>query len=51
MGGGLFQPADWYGDDRLWSVAVAVALRWASAGPGHRMGRYGAVTALGDTGH
>lgn len=51
VGGGLFQPADWYGDDRLWSVTVAVALRWAASGPRHRMGRYGAVTTLAGPGH
>jgi hypothetical protein len=51
VGGGLFEPTDWYGDDRLWSVTVAVALRWESGASGHRMGRHGAVTTLPGAGH
>lgn len=46
VGGGFFVPGDWYGDDRIWSLTAAVALRWNSPGHVHRMGRYGAVGTL-----
>ncbi len=51
VAGGLFDPVDWYGDDRLWSFTTAVAIRWGAADARHRMGRQGAVTTLGVPGH
>jgi hypothetical protein len=39
IAGGLFNVAGFFGASSLWSVTVAVRVR--SAGPPHRMGRYG----------
>jgi hypothetical protein len=40
VGGGLFRPAEFYGDDAIWSFTAALRV---SAGGAHRMGRYGVL--------
>ena len=40
--GGVFDPAAFYGDDRIWSLTLGVRLAWGHRL--HRMGRYGVAT-------
>jgi len=42
VGGGLFDPARFYGAERHWSVTTGVRLSWGMAA--HRMGRYERMT-------
>jgi len=39
VGGGIFDPASFYGRTRLWSLSLGIRLGWDIEG--HRMGRYG----------
>ncbi|MGE0353072.1 MAG: hypothetical protein AB7I33_07475 [Gemmatimonadales bacterium] len=49
VGGGLFDPASFYGDTTIWSVTVGLRLDWGMRG--HRMGRYGAAQAMATERH
>lgn len=42
VGGGVFDPSAFYGDDSIWSLALGVRLAWGQRL--HRMGRYGVAT-------
>jgi hypothetical protein len=46
VGGGVFDVADLYGRDHIWSVALGA--RITGGAPMHRMGRYGAVEDSGE---
>jgi hypothetical protein len=41
VGGGIFDPASFYGRSDFWAVSVGLRLGWG--GPMHRMGRYGVL--------
>ncbi len=49
LDGAGFDPASFYGRDRIWSVNVAVRLGWGATM--HRMGRYGSMDANDAGGH
>jgi hypothetical protein len=48
VGGGIFDPASFYGRSGFWAVSVGLRLGWG--GPMHRMGRYGVLNE-GSAGH
>jgi hypothetical protein len=48
VGGGLFQPEQFYGETEFWAVSLGLRLDWGMQG--HRMGRYGVAAEDMSTG-
>lgn len=49
--GGVFDPADFYGRATIWSASLGLRLDVGMPASGHRMGRYGVLSAASHSAH